>query len=871
MKTKALLILGISIFFATAAFGLEQKCEGKTLSPYFFVKSDAPDLDQLPLKGTKVKVNIAGVIAKVEIRQVYKNEGEKTIEAVYVFPLGTRAAIHRMQMKIGDRTIEAKIEKRETAKREYEAAKKEGKSASLLEQQRPNVFQMNVANIMPQDTVEVSIGFTELIVPEEGIYEFVFPTVVGPRYSNIAEEEAGSHDRWIKTPYLHEKEAPAYGFDIEANILSGLPIAKISVPSHKVNTDWQGKDHVFIRLDPSETKGSNRDFILRYSLQGKKLNTGLLLYPGDEENFFLLLVQPPEKISDRDIPTREYVFIVDVSGSMKGFPLSVSKALIKKIINDLKEDDYLNILFFSAGSATLSDRPIAANRENKKRALAMLECLKGGGGTELLPALKRAFSLPKREGLSRIVVVATDGYVRVEKEAFDIIRDNLGQGNVFTFGIGKAVNRHLIEGMARAGAGEAFVVSGKAEAVKMANRFIRYVTRPILTDIAVSFSGFDAYDVEPLSFPDLFAERPLAIFGKYYQAAGKIALTGKVPGGSFEKEISLSPTDENKSNSALRYLWARWRLERLSDYRRMEDPVREEITEIGLRYNLMTGYTSFIAIDTLVRETGEVVTVKQPLHLPEGVSDSALPKSGGKGLAFYNALPRSYVEGLARRKLSLIGPQEKIYRLGKEKAKDGADFHIVCSDISQLSKSEILMELSQLSKDVQDLLKEFGLKKIALSLDLIEGKVINIKVQDQKDKRFVERLHKLFAHLLFPVKAAGKIQLQIFLTNQRDLSKKKTSEDVPLSAKKKYCIQIASVKERRTASRLIQELINKGYAAYYQKVSHPKGIVYYRVRVGHWSEKSEAREKLRLIQAKMGVRGFVVRIDSERNQNHPSK
>jgi len=189
-------ILGSLIFAASMLVGNDvcaqlERGTDKTLSPYFFVKSDDPEVDQLPLKSTSVKVDISGVIADVVVTQVYKNEGNRPLEAIYIFPASTRAAVYGMKMTIGERTIIAKIRKREEARREYEQAKQEGKSASLLEQYRPNVFQMNVANILPADVIKVELKYTELLVPTDAVYEFVYPTVVGPRYSEQRATEAG--------------------------------------------------------------------------------------------------------------------------------------------------------------------------------------------------------------------------------------------------------------------------------------------------------------------------------------------------------------------------------------------------------------------------------------------------------------------------------------------------------------------------------------------------------------------------------------------------------------------------------------------------------------------------------------------------------
>ncbi|MEO0226004.1 MAG: VIT domain-containing protein [candidate division WOR-3 bacterium] len=609
------------------------------LSPYFLVEGD-PKVERFPLLKNDVKVNIAGVVAEIELTQVYKNDGRKTIEAVYVFPLGTKSAIHAMTMKIGKRIIEAEIEERMKAQKIYEQAKEKGKVASLLEKKRPNVFQMKVANIMPGDVIEVVVKYTEMLVPEKGIYEWVFPTVVGPRYTGESNpEDIKGKDNWLVSPYLHEGEEVPYEFDININVNSGISLADVWVTSHKVKINKTG-NKAQIALAEEEKRRGNRDFVLRYNLEGNVINTGLLLYPDQDEKFFLLMLEPPDKININMVPPREYVFIVDVSGSMHGFPLEVSKALIKKIIIGLRSKDYFNILFFAGSSQVLSDRPLPATEENKRKAIEMLMAQSGGGGTEILDAFKRALALPKKKGLSRIIVTATDGYVSVEKGVFDLMRDNLDQANFFAFGIGTGVNRYLIEGIARIGKGEPFVVTDEKEAEQAAEKFISYIESPLLTDIKVTFEDFDAYEVEPIAMPDLFAERPLILFGKYKNASGEIKVVGRTPRGDYVKKIEVTASCEDNQNRALKYLWARERIARLADYGRVGVDVKEEVTKLGLKYHLMTEYTSFVAVDKVVRETGEIVTVKQPLPLPQGVSDYAVVA----GLTMQRALPMATEE-----------------------------------------------------------------------------------------------------------------------------------------------------------------------------------------------------------------------------------
>lgn len=239
--------LGVILLFL-AGPGYAEKGNDKTLSPHFLVEGEDSTVEQFPLKETNVTVNINGVIADVYVTQTYANEGMHPINARYVFPASTRASVHGMKMKIGEQVVFAKIKERQVAKQEFEKAKTEGKSASLLEQQRPNVFTMNVANIMPKDLVHIELHYTELLVPTEGTYQFVYPTVVGPRYSNQLEANAPETDKWVKSPYLKEGKTPPTRFNISVTLSTGVPLQELVSPSHKVNASWESKSIAKVSL-----------------------------------------------------------------------------------------------------------------------------------------------------------------------------------------------------------------------------------------------------------------------------------------------------------------------------------------------------------------------------------------------------------------------------------------------------------------------------------------------------------------------------------------------------------------------------------------------------------------------------------------------
>jgi Ca-activated chloride channel family protein len=484
---------------------------------------------------------------------------------------------------------------------------------------------MNVANIMPGDKVEVELSYTELIVPEQGVYEFIYPAVVGPRYSSTPKQGAADTESWIANPYLHQNKPAPYTFDIDVSLTAGIPIQALKSPSHPIQVDYNEQGTTNVHLKNGKNQTGDRDYILRYQLRGKEIESGLLLYKGDQENFFLLMSQPPKRVAIENIPPREYIFVVDVSGSMHGFPLDTSKRLMQELLSGLRPTDSFNILFFSGGSTMLSETSLPVTKTNIEKAVSMLENQDGSGGTELLPALKRAMAFPAKETTSRSFVVITDGYVSVETEAFQYVKDNLNNANLFSFGIGSSINHFLIEGMARSGQGEPFVVTSPEEAFQTSMRFKEYIETPVLTGINMKFDGFEAYDVEPKQLPDLFAEKPLIVYGKWRgNPEGKIKISGYKGGSDYSKSIDVSTAKTSSSNEVLRYLWARNRIAELGDFEQLQPDSerKKEIINLGLTYNLLTAYTSFIAIDEVVANPdGSSGKVKQSLPLPKGVSD----------------------------------------------------------------------------------------------------------------------------------------------------------------------------------------------------------------------------------------------------------
>ncbi len=742
MKTSWLAILMALLLNPILA---QDTQEDKTLSPYFRVIGGQEGVDQLPLLSTSAEVNIAGVIADVTITQVYKNDGQKPIEAIYVFPASTRAAVYDMVMKIGNRTIQAEIKEKNQAKAAYEQAKEEGKRASLLEQERPNVFQMNVANLMPGDRIEVVLRYTEMLIPENGIYAFVYPTVVGPRYSESTET---GKDQYVATPYQKSGEAPLYDFDMSIYLSAGLPIQNITSTTHKIGVNYEGNQAAEILLDRSEKDGGNRDFILQYQLTGGEIESGMLLYEHQGENYFLTMVQPPKRVVPQHIPAREYIFIVDVSGSMRGFPLNISKKLLRNLIAGLRPSDRFNVLLFSGNSGWLAEESIAATEENVEKAIDVIDRQYGGGGTRLLPAMQKALAMPRcADNLSRSMVVVTDGYISVEQETFDLIRKRLNESNLFTFGIGAGVNRHLLEGMAHVGMGEPLIITAPEGAQDKAEDFRQYISQPVLSQVKVEFEGFEAYDIQPSSVPDVLADRPILVFGKYKgDPNGKIRIKGHTGAGPFEEVFEVGQYQPSRKNAALRYLWAREKIRLLDDYNQVSysDERIAEVTKLGLDYNLMTAYTSFIAVDNEVvkNEDGEIVSVKQALPLPSGVENTAI----GFDVA---------IEGVVRKNKTL---KARPLKLTVQQPQSGMGH-----TVDVLLQKELQTYLDKLS--LCSIPAEAVSIEMAITLDVL-GRIISVEVANA-DKTLTKCLQtSLEKHYLFSCFHTQQIRLEFKLSVQ---------------------------------------------------------------------------------------------------------
>lgn len=598
-----------------------------------------------PLKHTDVKAEISGFISRVVVTQQFENPFKEKIEAVYTFPLPQNAAVDDMTMIVGDRTVRGKILAREEARMVYEAAKSSGQVAGLLDQERPNIFTQSVANILPSEQVKITISYVETLSYVNGAYEFVFPMVVGPRY--IPGEQTLNHsgggfsadtDRVPDASRITPRPVPPgmrSGHDISLDVTldAGLIIDNLASKSHPV--DIQRPD---IRSARLKLKGNstipNKDFILRYDVAGQAIQDALLTHRSEKGGFFTMILQPPERVMPEDVTPKELVFVLDTSGSMQGFPIEKAKETMKLALDNLYPSDTFNLITFAGDTEILFPNPVPATAVNMRKAQAFLRSRSGGGGTEMMTAIKAALKPSNDQSHVRIVCFMTDGYVGNDMEIIAEIQKHQN-ARVFAFGIGESVNRFLLDKMADAGRGEVEYVSLSDDGSAAARRFHERVRNPLLTDISIDWNGLAVADVYPQRIPDLFSAKPVVVTGRFTSPGrATIRLKGKMAGENFVREVPVELPETMASHDVLASLWARARVDNLMDQDyagaqsgNMRAELKDTITQLGIEYRLMTQFTSFVAVEEMVvTDGGQPRRIDVPVEVPEGVNpETAYP------------------------------------------------------------------------------------------------------------------------------------------------------------------------------------------------------------------------------------------------------
>jgi Ca-activated chloride channel family protein len=606
---------------------------------------------ECPLTHTDVSADVSGFVARVTVTQQFHNPSNEPIEAVYTFPLPSDAAVDDMDMRIGNRVVKGEIKRKEEARAVYEAAKAAGQATALLDQERPNIFTQSVANIMPGEDVRITIKYVNTLKYDEGRYEFVFPMVVGPRFvpgggytvpgkrgapspqrqtgRDVGKQAVVTDADKITPPITPPGTRAGHDISVSVNLDAGVELGEITSVMHDIDVARDGKNRAEINLS-NQASIPNKDFILRFTVAGGAIQTGLLTHAnGNNDGYFTLILQPPAAPPQSKISEKEIVFVIDQTGSQMGTPIEMSKTAMKYAIRHLNPGDTFQLVGFNTSVYPCFEKAVPATPDNIAKAIAYLDPLEGAGGTDILKAADYALSMPVDPSRLRIICFMTDGYVGNDMQIIDYVKTHRGQARMFPFGIGSSVNRFLIEGMAREGRGQSDIIALNEGPTAASEKFYRRIASPVLLDPQVDWGGLPVQEVFPQQIPDVFSYGPIILKGRYTHAAeGDITVRGLVRGKPWQETIHVSLPPLQPNGGGIESLWAR---EKIDDLQSQDwigaqtgspiQNIKDQIIDVALAHRLMSQYTSFVAVEQrVVNVGGRQRTVDVPVEMPEGVS-----------------------------------------------------------------------------------------------------------------------------------------------------------------------------------------------------------------------------------------------------------
>ncbi|EKE28894.1 MAG: hypothetical protein ACD_2C00267G0006 [uncultured bacterium (gcode 4)] len=591
--------------------------------PNAFSHEDDPQIAALPLKRTSVDARISGFVSRTYVTQEFQNPYKKPIEATYSFPLPHEASVDSMEMLVWDKKIIWRIDTRKEAERKYLEAKNNGQTAALLNQERPNIFTQKVANIMPGDNIKIKISYFEVLRYENWKYNYIFPMVVWPRYNPASVKDASN----IESPTIKAGYREWHTIDLKLNILAWVNIRWLKSNSHDVNVRKINDSQAEITLK-NASEIPNKDFSFIYDVASESPQIGFLIHKvaSEKDWYFALIAEPQKSPKQSEIRDKEIVFVLDTSGSMTWRPIETVKKAMRKAISNLGPNDSFNVYNFNTQVFTLFPASKLADWSAKDEWLKYVENLEAWGGTMMdqpfMEALKNTWDSWDR---MRIILWMMDWDIWNESEILSIIKTWLGQNRLFMLWVDAAANRYLIDKMAESWNWKATYVLGEDNIDEKVDEFYGNFASPVLTDIKVDWDWLSVTDVMPGRFADLYAGQPLHVYGKYSAGAfldsldkeRNIRITAKRWNEAYSQTIKINFKKEEKENSSIAAFWARQKIDDI--YREnsfMPNPkLEEEVTALGLKFSIMSEFTSFIAIDDTVRNgSGQIDTYKVPVY-----------------------------------------------------------------------------------------------------------------------------------------------------------------------------------------------------------------------------------------------------------------
>ena len=591
------------------------------------------------LLNTDVEMSISGLVARVSVRQEFRNTSSDWVEGVYVFPLPDKAAVDHMRLHIGDRFIEGEIQERQHAKKTYEAAKKSGKKASLVEQQRANLFTTSVANIAPGERVVIEIEYLEDIRYENGQFSIRFPMTLTPRYvsGSALPDRKGSGwsadtDRvpdasMITPPQVNT--STAHQLTLTAHVNAGMPLEIIASRYHPVSVSERGGSYAVSLREASVAMDHDFELVWRPVPSAAPRAMAFVEQINDKPYYLLMVMPPDEQNMPAAVMPREMIFVIDTSGSMHGVSIQQAKQAVQLALKGLKATDRFNVIEFNSVTKALFKNSQSASQISIREASAFVEKLQANGGTEMRPALSIALDSPPTETHLRQVIFITDGSVGYEDELFSMIEQGLGAARLFTVGIGSAPNSWFMRKAAEAGRGSYTFISALHEVGEKMDALFKKLQQPQVTDIDVQWPSGVLVDSFPATVPDLYLGEPVTVkveASGEFRPESRIRISGNSVAGGWTADLPVSAA---LSSAGVAALWARARIDELQNIeRRHSDPdaIKASIVETALTHHLVSKHTSLVAVDKTPARSSDALLKRErvPNLMPYGQNTNAI-------------------------------------------------------------------------------------------------------------------------------------------------------------------------------------------------------------------------------------------------------
>ena len=647
MQTLQKWLLWLALCWLTLARALAAESGSAPEMHLIDAKTGAPSTALL--MNMAVNGNINGMVAGVHISQIFTNPGDGWVNGTYVFPLPENAAVNELTFIVNGRKIAAQIKERAQAQQVFEQAKRAGKQAALLEQERPNLFTMNIANIPPHASVQADIHYVELARYDNGQFSLRLPTTLTPRYmpgsaaaSNSVVQDDGqvvplqSGNGWasntaavpdaarISPPQTRASSGQNYSVDINLN--SGLPLAKVTGSQALVVSNSNGRHHV--RLQAGSAR-MDSDFVLSWQPQaGSEPQAAAFTQTLNGQQYTMLMLVPPSQAARATAP-RQLVFVIDSSGSMAGESMDQAKAGLLQALSYLNPGDTFNIIDFDSEARALFPITVAANEANVQRAQQFIRGLEADGGTEIDTALSLATQMtqqPDNSTRNAQIVFITDGSVGNERQIFENLQGKLGNTRLFTVGIGSAPNSYFMQKAAQYGRGSYTYIGNSNEVAAQIAALFAKIQAPQLRNIRVNWGvQTDAY---PQHIPDLYAGEPLLLLAQSQAAPKQFSVSADGNTGTWQRSLDLS---QSANSDNLATVWARRKIDNISDSLNLgligRDEARDQILPLALAHRLLSEFTSFVAVE-------EVVS-KPQAELPQDLAVANLMPAGSTMAAPY--------------------------------------------------------------------------------------------------------------------------------------------------------------------------------------------------------------------------------------------